>query len=74
MMIPDFVAGGVTALVVEVVVLVNVAVVFVTVVLHFAPFLLWMFWIGMLFALDRALVCGPCFENFSISKDLVESR
>ena len=68
MMISDFLAG-VVGVVVEVVVLVNVAVVLVTVVLHFAPFLLWMFWIGMLFALDRALVCGPCFESFGISKD-----
>ena len=67
-MISDFLAG-VVGVVVEVVVLVNVAVVLVTVVLHFAPFLLWMFWIGMLFALDRALVCGPCFESFGISKD-----
>ena len=31
-------------------------------------------WIGILFALDCDLVCGPCFENFGISKDLIESR
>ena len=31
-------------------------------------------WIGILFALDCDLVCGPCFENFGISKDLIVSR
>ena len=31
-------------------------------------------WIGMLFALDRARVCGPCFENFGISKGLRSSH